>query len=58
MVLFRRRTVLLAVGIVASAAENNAFTDSRESAINVKTPRIVPKGTKRHSMRAMTRASE
>jgi hypothetical protein len=27
MMLFRRRTVLLAVGIVASAAENSAFTD-------------------------------
>src|SRR5207249_9612463 len=36
-------------------AENNAFTDSRESAIIVKTPRIVPKGMKRHSTHAITR---
>jgi hypothetical protein len=58
MMLFRRRTVLLAVGIVAGAAEKSAFTDSRERAMNVRTPRIVPKGTKRHSMQAVTRASE
>ena len=39
-------------------AENNALTDSRESTIIVKTPRIVPKGRKRHSMQAITRANE
>ena len=39
-------------------AENNALTDSRESTIIVKTPRIVPKGRKRHSIQAITRANE
>jgi hypothetical protein len=40
------------------AAENNPLTDSRESATIVKTPRIVPNGTKRHSMQAITSANE
>ena len=42
----------------ADAVENNVFTDSRESAIIVKTPRIVPKGMKRHSIQAITSANE
>src|SRR5439155_12571275 len=37
-------------------AANNSFTDSRDSAIIVKTPRIVPKGMKRHSIQAITSA--
>src|SRR5438067_964860 len=40
------------------AVANNAFTDSRESATIVKTPRIVPKGMKRHSMQATTSTEE
>src|SRR5947208_15076998 len=39
------------------AVANNAFTDSRESATIVKTPRIVPNGMKRHSRHAMTSAN-
>jgi hypothetical protein len=42
----------------SGAVENNAFIDSRESAIIVKTPRIVPKGMKRHSTQAITRVKE
>jgi hypothetical protein len=36
-----------------AAIENNVFTDSRERTIIVNTPRIVPKGMKRHSMHAI-----
>src|SRR5207249_9645969 len=39
------------------AVANNAFTDSRESATIVKTPRIVPNGIKRHSTHAITSAN-
>jgi hypothetical protein len=42
-------------GLYSGDAENNVFTDSRESAIIVKTPRIVPNGMKRHSTHAITR---
>ena len=38
--------------------ENNFLTDSRESTTIVNTPSIVPKGTKRHSMQAITSANE
>ncbi|PYI59522.1 MAG: hypothetical protein DMC60_10125 [Verrucomicrobia bacterium] len=38
--------------------ENNALADSRDSATIVNTPRIVPKGMKRHSMQATTSAKE
>src|SRR6266478_1368210 len=38
--------------------ENNALTDSRESATIVKTPRIVPKGMKKHSTQATTNTEE
>jgi hypothetical protein len=41
-------------GRYSVAVENSAFTDSRESTIIVKTPRIVPKGMKRHSIQAIT----
>jgi hypothetical protein len=39
-------------------AWNNPLTDSRERTTIVNTPRIVPKGMKRHSMQAMTSANE
>src|SRR5207248_7006960 len=38
--------------------ENNALTDSRESATIVKSPRIVPKGMKKHSTQATTSTEE
>jgi hypothetical protein len=39
-------------------AANNAFTDSRESTMIVNTPRIVPKGMKRHSTHAIVNANQ
>src|SRR6266540_4416413 len=42
----------------SAAVKNSAFTDSRERTIIVKTPRIVPKGIKRHSMQAITNANQ
>jgi hypothetical protein len=38
--------------------ENNVFTDSRESTMIVNTPRIVPNGTKRHSIQPTTNANQ
>src|SRR4029077_8477593 len=40
------------------AVKNKVLTDSRESATIVNTPRIVPKGMKRHSIQATTSAKE
>src|SRR4029453_19379059 len=40
------------------ADKNNPLTDSRERTMIVNTPRIVPKGMKRHSMQAITTANE
>src|SRR5438067_5555469 len=38
--------------------ENNVFTASRDSTIIVNTPRIVPNGTKMHSIQATTNANQ
>ena len=46
----------LGAGVVV--VENNPRTDSRESTTTVNTPRIVPKGMKRHSTQAITSANE
>ena len=45
-------------GCIIIAVENSAFTDSRESTIMVKTPRIVPKGINMHSMQATTNTNQ
>src|SRR5438477_424619 len=42
----------------ACSDENNVITDSRESTIIVNTPRIVPNGTKMHSIHATTNANQ
>src|SRR6266481_6584060 len=48
---------ILARGCI-EAVGNNSLTDSRERATIVNAPRIVPNGTKRHSMQAITSANE
>jgi hypothetical protein len=42
----------------STGIENSVFTDWRESTIIVNTPRIVPNGTKMHSMQATTNANQ
>jgi hypothetical protein len=50
--------IVVSTGACAFAGENNPRTDSRERTTTVNTPRIVPKGMKRHSMQAITSANE
>ena len=45
-------------GAATVAPENSFLTDWRESTTIVNTPRMVPKGIKRHSMQAITSANE